>query len=592
MSAGDAMTDLDDAANVRTDNTEPPAGAIDGLWFCHREVTRAVALQDGDALVIGRGPPADVRIPDPRLSRRHARITRVGDAVFVEDLSSSSGTYVNGERIAARTRLRPHDVVQAGTLVVVQTERAPAPGAASRVLSHEALQIVVDVERARLRAFRRPFAIALVRVEGEGRVARLLLRALDALRPIDRIAVFAQDTLEIFLPECDTHAESLLADLVARATEDGLLVRAALAPTTTTTVTVDALRSAAEAALGGPAHGERPVVVVRGAAVDVLPSASAIAPSFARVVDDGVKALAAGRAVLIVGEPGTRKGRVAGAMHAARAIGGALHVVACAFLDDARLDDALFGDAARGAGSLAVTRKSHLLLDDIAELALPLQARLARWLDEGGPRREGAPSLIAATHRDLPTRVARARFDPGLAAHFTGDAITVAPLRARSAEVLALAQHFLDEEARLRGRRRPVLDDDVCAALVAYEWPGNERELEGVLARATRLADHGPITLEHLPARVQRLIGGVRDARAPTNPRAPLVVDTQPSPPGLRDALRAYERRVILEALARAGDVQTRAAVLLEIPLRTLVHKLKALGIKRASAGYVVDAAG
>jgi DNA-binding NtrC family response regulator len=146
-------------------------------------------------------------------------------------------------------------------------------------------------------------------------------------------------------------------------------------------------------------------------------------------------------------------------------------------------------------------------------------------------------------------------------------------LRARTSEIEQLARHFAARAAAKARRVAPEFGTDALAALCAHAWPGNVRELRNVVERAVLLAGDGPITREHLPDEVL----ASRAANAPPGVGA----GSESAEKVLRREVGAFERDRIIEALARCGGNQTRAAELLGVSRRTLVTKLKLYDIPR-----------
>lgn len=283
--------------------------------------------------------------------------------------------------------------------------------------------------------------------------------------------------------------------------------------------------------------------------------------------------------VLITGESGTGKERVAEALVRASPRADKAYVrFNCAALTPELAEAELFGHA-RGAFTGAVRARQGLfreasggtlLLDEVGELALPLQAKLLRVLQEGEVRPVGEDRafpvdvrVLAATHRDLPQRVTEGRFREDLYYRLKVVTLQVPPLRSRPEDIAALASHFLARHTE-RFRMPPVpLTPAVLERLTAHPWPGNVRELENALESAVVLSADGTLDLEQLP-------GG---------PRAPAV----PAASGgttLRERLDAHERELILAALAASKGQRTEAARALGIGRATLHDKLRKHGLQ------------
>ncbi len=282
--------------------------------------------------------------------------------------------------------------------------------------------------------------------------------------------------------------------------------------------------------------------------------------------------VAASRApVLIQGESGTGKELLARHIHAA---GPRRHqafvAVNCAALPRELLESELFGHE-RGAFTGAIARKlgkfelasgGTILLDEISELELPLQAKLLRVLQEheidrvGGLRPVAIDArVIATTNRPLGGLVANGGFRRDLYYRLHVVPITLPPLRERGEDVDALIDHFC---ARFGAGRRLTVEPAARAYLRRHPWPGNVRELEHVLERATLLASGPTITLGDVALEDEL---AVERPAAPTQALAGLTV-------------HEVERRLILETLRRTKNNRSHAARMLGISVRTLRNKL------------------
>ena len=178
--------------------------------------------------------------------------------------------------------------------------------------------------------------------------------------------------------------------------------------------------------------------------------------------------------------------------------------------------------------------------------------------------------VIAATHRDLEEMVGTGQFRQDLLFRLNTMTIRIPPLRERVDEIRPLAERFLKEARRQAGTEARAIDPQALAALEAYPWPGNVRELRNVIERAVVLAEGKEITLGDLTERVR---GGLR---------APSREPAAEEPAGdYREHVRKFEIELILRALHQHDGNQTEAARALNLPLRTLVHKIQTYGIKK-----------
>ncbi len=254
----------------------------------------------------------------------------------------------------------------------------------------------------------------------------------------------------------------------------------------------------------------------------------------------------------------------------------------CAAIPEAMLEAMLFGHekgsftgaSAAGEGFFRAADGGTLLLDEIAEMPLSLQAKLLRTLQEGEVVPIGATRpikvdvrIIACANRDLPLEVAEGRFRADLYYRLNVFPIAMLPLRERQADIAPLAFTMLMRHSA-KGDRVPWIDEAALATLRSYPWPGNVRELENVMRRALLLsqgeAEIGP----------QHIIFDMT-ARAVT-PAAPMEAEAVPeeAPAKLSKIVKLSEARAIMETLDSVGGHRANAARALGISERTLRYRL------------------
>ena len=282
--------------------------------------------------------------------------------------------------------------------------------------------------------------------------------------------------------------------------------------------------------------------------------------------------------VVFEGERGSGKERLARLVHGASARASAPFVsVSCANVPERLLESELFGHA-RGAfpgasgeraGLFEAAKGGTLLIEDVTEMPSALQAKLVRALDDRKVRRMGEIAsrafdvrVIAAATRKLADAVNGGRFRRDLAERLGAMTISVPPLRDRKEDVLPLARQMLARAAARARREDLVLAPASVDALLAYPWPGNERELENAIERAAAASPTSLIEPISLPEEVR--LG-------------------KPSPRGLDRVrpLEDVEKEYILAALAHNHGNQTRTAHELRIGTTTLYRKLKAYGLSK-----------
>jgi two-component system response regulator PilR (NtrC family) len=285
--------------------------------------------------------------------------------------------------------------------------------------------------------------------------------------------------------------------------------------------------------------------------------------------------------VLITGESGTGKERIARAIHeASDRREKPFLVVNCGAIPETLIEAELFGHE-KGAFTGAVASRlgifreadgGTVLLDEIGELAPPLQVKLLRVLQERKVRGVGASGemaidvrVLGATNRNVEEDVRAGRFRQDLYYRLNVIRVEVPPLRQRREDIRPLADHFLARCAAEQGKDLRALSPDALRALEAYPFPGNVRELENIVERAVALATGPTIGLGDLP----REVSGA--AAQPT----PALVGLPDEGCNLDEVLGEVERRLILQALDKAGGVRTHAARLLRVTLRSLRYRLQ-----------------
>jgi two-component system response regulator AtoC len=428
------------------------------------------ALPSHGSIVLGRSEKSDLRIDDPSITRRHARL-HMGESIEVEDLGSVNGTRVRDQRIE--------------------------PGQRVPVFRGEAFRLGA---------------------------ALLVIHAVDDAAP----------------------QSGPISEEVATRRDDGT----------------------------GTGHGP----AERGRA---------------RIVHDPtmlelyalVDRIAAGNInLLIMGETGVGKELVAERLHErSRRRGKPFLRLNCAAVAESLLEAELFGyerGAFTGAtqakpGLLEVVDGGTLLLDEVGEMPLSLQAKMLRALESQQVLRVGglAPRTIdvrfvAATNRNLEEQVRLGRFREDLYFRLNGALVVVPPLRERASEIEPLAAEFIRATCLDLARRPvPTLRPESLHMLRAYAWPGNVRELKNFIERAVLVAPGAELLPEHFP--IQRM--------ASTLPLHRIGPESMPPPSPGADP----ERERILGVLSECGGNQSRAAKVLGISRTTLVARLNEYGIPR-----------
>jgi two-component system, response regulator FlrC len=229
---------------------------------------------------------------------------------------------------------------------------------------------------------------------------------------------------------------------------------------------------------------------------------------------------------------------------------------------------AFTGASAPQPGKFEQANGGILLLDEISEMPLNLQAKLLRVLQEREVERVGGRALlpldvrvIATSNRDLSRWVAEGRFRDDLFYRLNVFPLDIPPLRARRADIAGLASHFLKRYEHIVGRGGYGLTDAALAELTGYDWPGNIRELGNVVQRAMILAPDSVIGPEHL--------------MLPANSGAVAATFNRSTECSADIGLKDVERETILGTLQRMQGSRRKTAETLAMSERTLRHKLK-----------------
>ena len=296
---------------------------------------------------------------------------------------------------------------------------------------------------------------------------------------------------------------------------------------------------------------------------------------FSAVLETAARVAMSTATVLIQGESGTGKELLARFIHEHSPAADKPYVaVNCAALPDMLAESELFGHE-KGAFTGAVNRKKGkfelagrgtIVLDEISEMSLPLQAKLLRVLQEkevdrvGGVQPVGIDArVIAISNVDLKTAVERDRFRQDLYYRINVVTMTIPPLRQRTDDIAVLARYFCDKFSLANGRGHLDLPDETRQVLTRYHWPGNVRELENALERAVLIGSSEQIE----PADLSLNTGQpAADAAAAPEIRAGLSV-------------REVEKKLIVTTLKQVNDNRAKAAEMLGISIRTLRNKLK-----------------
>jgi len=304
------------------------------------------------------------------------------------------------------------------------------------------------------------------------------------------------------------------------------------------------------------------------------------------------KVAATDSSVLLLGESGTGKELFARAVHHLSARREQPFVALnCAAIPEGLVENELFGHergaftgaGARKIGKIELAHRGTLFLDEIGELPLGIQGKLLRVLEERTFERVGGTMtvevnlrLIAATNRDLHAAVAEKQFREDLYFRISPVPITIPPLRERGDDVILLANHFLERFRREFRKPGLTLSSSTQTLLRGYPWPGNVRELQNAIERATILSSDSEIDAAALQ------LPGPKPKREelPAGMLAEEFLWDGPLEEVSERALAHVERFKIESALRETKWNKTRAAEKLGVSYKTLLHKIRALGLE------------
>ncbi|HLY58717.1 MAG TPA: sigma-54 dependent transcriptional regulator [Stellaceae bacterium] len=300
------------------------------------------------------------------------------------------------------------------------------------------------------------------------------------------------------------------------------------------------------------------------------------------------KAAPTGSRVLIAGPPGAGKELTARVLHAqSRRADGPLVILNCATMRPERLEIELFGteagvlgpDSPRTIGTFEQAHGGTLLLDEVADMPLETQGKIVRVLHEqvfervGGRNRvEVDVRVVASSNRDLAAEIEAGRFREDLFYRLNVVPVKVPALRERREDIPMLADYFMERSARNAGLSPRRFGDDALAALQAYDWPGNVRQLKNVIDWILIMVSGDPrevVRADMLPAEV----GSV----APAVLRWEKGGEMMGLP--LREAREMFEREYLLAQVTRFGGNISRTAAFIGMERSALHRKLKSLGV-------------
>ncbi len=300
-------------------------------------------------------------------------------------------------------------------------------------------------------------------------------------------------------------------------------------------------------------------------------------PDVLRVCRTIEKVANTGATVMLLGESGTGKEVLARGLHqSSNRRAGRFVAINCAAIPENLLESELFGyekgsftgAAKTTLGKIETANGGTLMLDEIGDLPMPLQAKLLRFLQERVIERVGGRQeipvdvrIVCATHQDLKQLTTEGRFREDLYYRLAEIVVNIPPLRARVGDAALLAHAFTKRFAQEQNRRNLSLSEDALRAIEAHTWPGNIRELENCIKRATIMADGSQVTADDLGLAV------------PPGEEGDASLD-------LRTVRDEAEKKAVIAALARSNGNVLKAAELLGVSRPTLYDLMHRLGLK------------
>jgi transcriptional regulator with GAF, ATPase, and Fis domain len=588
-------------ARCYTPSMEGELLAISGPRVCERFALGAAET------AIGRSSHSAIVLDEPGIAPDHCIVRLSANRYCLVDRRSSSGTFVNGRRISEHT-LVPGDQISIGeTVLLYREEPAMQPGASTpqtllrtcalqflfRALASSdspAVRCVVETQLLRLIGDLMPVIGGAVLLGHDAAELRAVSEARDPATP--RLSAPALSALAGRVcrdgPIADADTGYVAVPLYVRGSIAGVIV-ANFPPLESARLEEHADTLAAIATLGAVAletvreverlNTEKALLIERLGGAGPHPRIVGDSAALQKLMQMVKRVAASDVSVLLLGESGTGKEMAAHAIHESSARAGRAFVaINCAALTETLLESELFGHekgAFTGAvgqkkGKLEMAEGGTVFLDEIGELAAPLQAKLLRVLQEREFERVGGTRtmkldlrLIAATNRDLAAEVRRGTFREDLYHRLNVVALHLPSLRDRSEDIPALAAHFLERAAARCGRRIGGISPEALAHLMAYPWPGNVRELENAIERAVVLGQSEMLLAEDLPETVL-------DAPAPQAPGA------------LQASVTDVKRQLILRAWEESGGDYKLAAAKLNIHPNSLIRLIRTLGLRES----------
>lgn len=560
-------------------------------------------------MVIGRKEDADVYINDEQASRAHAKVKFSDGRVTLWDLKSTNGTIINGVKAEEKVLEDGDEIIIGSSILEFYIPMSIGDKISGiSVKTHNYFEMRLEEELDRTARYERALSLMMISVdspkvklvEKDKILAELVIMINGLIRTMDLLASYGQTELELLLPETNKDEAYKLAQRITSEAKKNfdfpLSVGIASYPhdSFTKDMLIDRSRKALKIArqkdddkISYLSENVKKINLSDHEIIIQSDKMSQVFEMVARIANSNIS-------VLVQGETGVGKEVIAEAVHyQSPRKNHPLISVNCAALTETLLESELFGHekgSFTGAertkiGLFETSKGGTIFLDEIGEMPIKTQVKLLRVLQSRKILRVGSSQeidvdirVIAASNKNLEDLVEKGSFREDLYYRLNAITVTVPPLRERKEEIPYLVMSFIKQFNIENGRNVTVVSPDAMDLLCQYEWPGNIRELKNCIERAVVISEGDSIYKEHLGAKVfkQPPLKGIDedDEALAGEERETFVGD-------MKEIINSYEKKIIIGALKKANWNQTKASLILKIPRRTLVSKIKKYSISR-----------
>lgn len=307
-------------------------------------------------------------------------------------------------------------------------------------------------------------------------------------------------------------------------------------------------------------------------------------PAMKKIMEDVKQAAKSNASIFIIGESGTGKEVIAQAIHSHSLRASHPFIkVNCAAIPETLIESEFFGHEkgaftganAKRLGRFELANKGTLLLDEVTEIPIMLQAKLLRAIQEQEFERIGGTKpvkvdvrIISTSNRNISDAITNKVFREDLYYRLNVVPILLPPLRERREDIIPLALHFLEKFSGRNQREKIKLSNEAQQKLLSYSWPGNVRELANIIERAVVMDNTQIISPEHLILNIE------------TNNNHTTYKDTNEIKLPIGISLQELEKQFIIETLEKQNNNKTKTAEVLGISIRTLRNKLQEYNLK------------